>query len=124
MTGKSGNDTGQTVNKPTSREAAVALGWEPGSPAAPRVLAAGYGHLARRILDIARQEGVHIHRDDTLAELLARAPVGAEIPEEAWQVVAELLAFLYREDRRLAEKMARATRQDLPPAAEGERQTR
>ncbi len=111
----------KSVKKTTAREAAVALGWEPGGAGAPRVLAAGYGHLARRILEVAREEGVHIHRDDTLAELLARAPVGAEIPEEAWQAVAELLAFLYREDQRLAEKMARATRQDLPPTSKESR---
>ncbi|MDX8401786.1 MAG: EscU/YscU/HrcU family type III secretion system export apparatus switch protein [Mariprofundaceae bacterium] len=94
----------------------MALGWEPERKEAPRVLAAGEGHLARKIMEIAREAGVHIHRDDTLARLLARVPVGMEIPEEAWQVVAELLAFLYREDRRLEEKTARFTRQDLPPS--------
>ncbi len=102
------------------REAAVALEYDPATGGAPKVLAAGFGEIARRILDIARQEGIHIHKDDTLARLLARVPPGQEIPEEAWQLVAELLAFLYATDARLAEKMARARRQKMPAASEPE----
>jgi len=90
----------------SEQQAAVAIAYDPASGQAPRVLAAGYGEIARRIMQIARDEGVHIHRDDTLAQLLVRVPVGKEIPEGAWQLVAELLAFLYANDRRLAEKIA------------------
>ncbi|RMH51148.1 MAG: hypothetical protein D6682_05190 [Zetaproteobacteria bacterium] len=88
------------------REAAVALGYDPERGGAPKVLAAGFGEVARRIMELARASGVHIHRDDNLVQLLARVPVGEEIPEEAYQLVAELLAFLYRTDKRLAEKSA------------------
>jgi len=92
------------------RPAAVALGYEPGSTGAPKVLASGYGHIARRILEIAKEEQIHIHQDDNLAKLLARVPSGTEIPEQAYQLVAELLAFLYQTDRKLAEKKAAADR--------------
>ncbi len=102
-------------NKRTLRPAAVALEYDPATNDAPRVLASGFGVLAERILEIARQEGIHIHRNDNLAELLARVPAGSEIPEAAYRLVAELLAFLYRTDRRLAEKMSAVNRQDLPP---------
>ncbi len=99
------------------REVAVALEYRPDAGSAPTVLAAGFGEIARRILEIARQERIHIHEDDTLAGLLARVPPGREIPEEAYQLVAELLAFLYATDARLAEKMARSGRQKMPPAS-------
>ncbi len=89
----------------SDQPAAVALAYDPASAGAPKVLASGYGHIARRIMEIARHEGIHIHQDDNLAEILARVPAGTEIPEEAYQLVAELLAFLYQTDRRLAEKM-------------------
>ncbi len=85
----------------------MALGYDAESNTAPKVLAAGFGEVARRIMELARESGVHIHRDDNLVQLLAQVPVGQEIPEEAYQLVAELLSFLYRTDRRLAEKAAR-----------------
>ena len=89
-----------------NQKATVALGYAPEGLSAPKVLAAGYGEVAKRILDIARESGVHIHQDHNLANLLAQVPVGQEIPEEAYQLVAELLSFLYRTDKKLAEKMS------------------
>ncbi|HKJ83553.1 MAG TPA: EscU/YscU/HrcU family type III secretion system export apparatus switch protein [Mariprofundaceae bacterium] len=88
------------------REAAVALGYDPDSQGAPKVLAAGFGEVARVILATAREHGVHIHEDANLAELLARVPVGGAIPEEAYQLVAELLAFLCMTDQKMAEKLS------------------
>ncbi|MDQ6995584.1 MAG: EscU/YscU/HrcU family type III secretion system export apparatus switch protein [Mariprofundaceae bacterium] len=88
------------------QEAAVALGYDPESPTAPKVLASGLGEVAKKILEVARENNVHIHQDDNLAQLLAQIPVGSEIPEEAYQVVAELLSFLYQTDQKMAEKMS------------------
>jgi len=89
------------MNHLREQEAAVALGYEQNIGGAPRVLAAGFGHVAKSILSIAREHEMHIHQDKDLAPLLARVPVGQEIPEEAYQVVAELLAFLYQADKHL-----------------------
>ena len=113
--GASGVNGKRPTGRNETREVAVALEYQPDRAGAPRVLAAGFGEIARRILEIARHEGIHIHEDDTLARLLARVPPGSEIPEAAYQLVAELLAFLYATDARLAEKMARARRQKMPP---------
>ncbi len=83
------------------QQAAVALGYDHDAGGAPRVLAAGVGEIAKSILALAREHDVHIHHDEQLATLLAQLPVGQEIPEEAYQLVAELLAFLYRTDQNL-----------------------
>ncbi len=88
------------------QQAAVALGYDPKTPTAPKVLASGLGEVAKKILEIARESDVHIHQDDNLAQLLAQVPVGSEIPEEAYQLVAEVLSFLYETDQKLAEKMS------------------
>ncbi|MFQ5518534.1 MAG: EscU/YscU/HrcU family type III secretion system export apparatus switch protein [Mariprofundus sp.] len=89
-----------------NQQAAVALGYDPGEKQVPKVLAAGYGEIARRILELAKKNKLHIHEDENLAQLLAQVPVGQEIPEDAYQLVAELLAFLYQTDQKLAEKMS------------------
>jgi len=89
------------------QQAAVALGYNPQSPNAPKVLASGLGEIAKKILEVARENDVHIHQDDNLAQLLAQVPLGSEIPEEAYQLVAELLSFLYQTDAGMAEKIAK-----------------
>jgi len=101
----------------TEREVAVALGFNPEHDDAPKVLAAGYGETAKKIMSIAKSEGIHIHQEDNLAHLLARVPSGQEIPQEAYQLVAELLSFLYSTDQRMAEKTSAVQRKKLPDAS-------
>jgi flagellar biosynthesis protein len=76
---------------------AVALGYEPGGArSAPEVLASGVGLLAERIVEKARALGVPVREDSDLAEVLGNLPLGAEIPPELYEAVAEVLAFIYR----------------------------
>jgi flagellar biosynthesis protein len=62
---------------------------------APRVVAAGRGHIAAAILEHARDAGVPVHKDPELADALAGLALGAEVPEELWAAVAEALAWAY-----------------------------
>lgn len=66
--------------------------------AAPRVLASGTGYLADRIEVLAREHGIPIVKDTFLADILSIIEPGSTIPKEAYKLVAELLAFLYRTD--------------------------
>lgn len=82
---------------------AVALRYDANQEAAPRVVATGRGDLARRILTVAGSHGIPVHEDPTLAQLLAKLELGTEIPAELYQVVAEVLAFVYRLNRQVGE---------------------
>lgn len=93
-----------------SRTRAVALRHQLGSDAAPQVTAKGEGEIAQRILDVARKSGVPVREDRDLLELLSRCDVGATIPGELFEVVARLLAHLYRLNREARERGAA-----LPP---------
>jgi flagellar biosynthesis protein len=62
---------------------------------APRVIAAGRGHVAATILERAREAGVPVHKDPDLADTLAGLALGQEVPEELWTAVAEVLAWAY-----------------------------
>ncbi len=75
---------------------AVALKYDSGSGAAPMVVASGQGDIAERIIELAQEAGLHITTDPGLAELLAQIPIGHEIPEELYQAVAAVLAYVYR----------------------------
>ena len=62
---------------------------------APRVVAAGRGHIAAKILEAARDAGVPVHQDPELADALALLALGDEVPDELWAAVAEALAWAY-----------------------------
>jgi flagellar biosynthesis protein len=74
---------------------AAALRYEEGAYA-PRVVAAGSGEVAERILALAREHGVPVRDDAPLAEALARLALEAEVPPELWAAVAEALVWAYR----------------------------
>jgi flagellar biosynthesis protein len=78
----------------TARAAAVR--YDPSDGRAPRVVASGAGETAARIESLARASGVPIVADADLVQLLAAVDVGQEIPEELFDAVAHLVAFLYR----------------------------
>ncbi len=74
---------------------AAALKYVCATDAAPKVTASGRGMVAERIITIARENGVPIKSDPDLIQVLSKLKVGAEIPEELYRAVAEILAFVY-----------------------------
>lgn len=79
---------------------AAALRYKPGTDGAPRVVAAGKGFVAEKIIARAREAGVPIHGDELLVQALVELDLCQEIPVELYAAVAEILAFVYRLDRR------------------------
>jgi flagellar biosynthesis protein len=79
---------------------AAALRYEKGVDAAPKLVAAGAGHLADRILALARESGVPVREDAALADALARLQVDLDIPPELYAAVAEALVWAYSLDAR------------------------
>lgn len=77
---------------------AIALTYDPGEDA-PKVVASGRGALAERIIEEAKQAKVPVHRDDKLADTLAKLEIGDMIPPELYEVVAEILVFVDRMDK-------------------------
>ncbi len=73
---------------------AVALQWEEETMGAPVVVAAGKQHMARRIIREARRCGVPVIQDIRLAASLSELQVGEEIPENLYDVVANVIRLL------------------------------
>ncbi len=82
---------------------AVALKYEQESVHAPLVVAKGRGYIAEQIMKIAEENGITIHKDADLAEILNTIDLNAEIPVEAFAAVAEILAYMYRLNGKIAE---------------------
>ncbi|HHZ16631.1 MAG TPA: EscU/YscU/HrcU family type III secretion system export apparatus switch protein [Peptococcaceae bacterium] len=88
----------ETHNPQTIRhKKAVALQYDQEQvEGAPRLVAVGEGYLAEKIIEIAQKENVPIVENQEVVSKLIHFPVGAEIPEELYQAVAEILVYLYR----------------------------
>ena len=79
-----------------ARHEAVALRYDPTSDSAPKLVAKGKGVVADRILEIAREHGIPVQEDASLARTLVALELFREIPPHLYLAVAEVLAFLYR----------------------------
>jgi Uncharacterized homolog of the cytoplasmic domain of flagellar protein FhlB len=79
---------------------AVALKYEPGERSAPVVVAKGKGYLANAIVEKAAENGVPVQEDASLVEVLSKLDLNQEIPPELYALVAEILSFIYRSDKR------------------------
>ncbi len=89
----------------TKPDKAVAIKYNEQESTAPEVVASGKGVVAERIIEVARDAGIHIQQDPDLVELLAKVEIGEEIPVELYQTVAEVLAFVYKINTRFKEKV-------------------
>lgn len=79
---------------------AVAIRYEHGAMAAPKVVASGLDFLALRIREIAERHGVAVVENKPLAQALYRATkVGQEIPPDLYRAVAEVLAYVLQRQR-------------------------
>ncbi len=75
---------------------AVAIKYSPEENDAPIVIAKGQDYLAFRIKEIAKENKVEIVENKALARTLyAAVEIGDPIPEELYQAVAEILAYVY-----------------------------
>ncbi len=75
---------------------AVALRYDQEKEGAPRIIGKGAGHLAEKLIELAREHDIPIHEDSDLLEILSRLDLNEEIPPETYVIVAEILAFVYR----------------------------
>ncbi|MFD1177175.1 EscU/YscU/HrcU family type III secretion system export apparatus switch protein [Paenibacillus puldeungensis] len=82
---------------------AVALKYDPGQGEAPVVAAKGSGLLAEKILETAKEHGIPVQEDAALVEVLSKLDLDQHIPAELYDLVAEILTFIYRSDK-LAER--------------------
>ncbi|MFZ5776204.1 MAG: flagellar biosynthesis protein FlhB [Thermodesulfobacteriota bacterium] len=75
---------------------AIALKYDALSMTAPKVLAKGAGLIAQRIREIAMEHGIPLVEDKPLAQALYKSvDINESIPENLFQAVAEVLAYVY-----------------------------
>lgn len=86
----------------TALQKAVAMRYRPGADEAPVVVAKGKGGTAENIIQLAKEHQIPIQEDPSLVEVLSQIDLNRQIPEELYQVVAEVMAFMYRVDKKVS----------------------
>lgn len=80
---------------------AVAIRYKEGQDMAPTVVAKGMNQIALNIKKIARENEVHIVQNPPLARSIYKdVDLDAPIPETLFQAVAEVLAYVYKMDKK------------------------
>lgn len=80
---------------------AVAIKYDQEKSYAPVVVAKGIDHVAQQIKKIARENNVHILQNPPLARsLYSEVDVDKHIPESLFGAVAEVLAYVYKINKR------------------------
>ncbi len=73
----------------------VALKYDRQSDPAPKVVAKGKNLIAEKIEEIAKEHNIYVKKDEKLTDELYRLNINEEIPEELYEAVAKVLAFIY-----------------------------
>lgn len=79
-------------------DTAVALKYEAGLDVAPKVVAKGRHYLAQKIIEVARTHNVPVYPDAGLVQMLYEVNLDRAIPEDLYQLVAEVLAWVWTVD--------------------------
>ncbi len=82
------------VTNPT--HIAIAIKYDTQEMVAPEIMAKGQRLYAQHIRQLADEHDIPIMRNVPLAWALVELEVGDEVPEDLYQAVAEILAFVYR----------------------------
>jgi len=77
---------------------AIALRYEKQTDAAPRIVAKGAGAVADAIIATASQHEVPVLENLPLVDALMTLQLDAVIPEDLFEAVAAILAFVYRKN--------------------------
>lgn len=80
-------------SQPKPIKKAVALRYDK-TDVAPTIIGKGAGIVADNILEKAEQAEVPIYEDKELVETLSKIDIGDYIPEELYQVVAQIMVFV------------------------------
>ncbi len=92
---------------------AVALSYDEEGQAAPVIVASGVGYMARRIIQAAKDNGVPIYEDNSLATVLTQLDLGTEIPEELYAAIVDIYVYFLNYGKTKKEK-EKAEEKELP----------
>jgi flagellar biosynthesis protein len=99
--------SGITKKQSDVPKVAAAVRYDAAKDDAPRLTAKGKGHVAERIIELARQHDIPVRSDKALIQILSQLDIDQHIPPELYKAVAEILAFVYSANEKYREEQGR-----------------
>lgn len=65
----------------------------------PQIVAQGKGYVAQKIIDLAKENNIHLEEDTMLLENLLDLDLGDNIPPQLYAVIAEMLLLIEEMER-------------------------
>lgn len=79
------------------KQRAVALKYDKdNNTSAPIIVASGMGYTAEKILEVASQNDIPVYEDTSLATMLSRLNLGAEIPPELYKAIVDIYIYFLK----------------------------
>ena len=78
-------DMTERTQEKEKQKTAVAVAYQPGD-VAPKILAAGKGEVAERIIEAAKENEVPFYQDHALADTLAKLEIGQHVPPSSMRL--------------------------------------
>lgn len=98
--------SGKVIIERDDVKGAVALSYDGSKEeAAPIVIAKGRGSIAQKIIDSAKEHDISITKDAELVDSLIPLPLGEQIPEELYEAVAQIFAYLSELDEKVGDEI-------------------
>ena len=66
----------------------------------PFITAKGKGELAKKIIETAQENNIHIEENEALVNLLSAEEINTAIPEEAYSALAVIFAFILEREEK------------------------
>lgn len=83
------------------RKIATAIKYDRGVDDVPKLVAKGMGLIAENIVDTAEAHEIPVYQDERLSQQLYNLSLGEEIPPELYEIVAEVLVFIAKMDKKV-----------------------
>jgi flagellar biosynthesis protein len=96
--------SGITKTQSDVPKVAAAIRYDAARDDAPKLTAKGKGHVADRIIELARQHDIPVRSDKALIQILSQLDIDRHIPPELYKAVAEILAFVYSANEKYREE--------------------
>jgi len=99
--------SGITKTQSDASKMAAAIRYDAARDDAPKLTAKGKGHVADRIIELARQHDIPVRSDKALIQILSQLDIDRHIPPELYKAMAEILAFVYSANEKYREEQGR-----------------
>jgi len=94
-----------STTDPAKRKA-IAIQYNVDADQVPRIVAAGQGDLADKILKMAEEHNIVLFEDPSLSDLMSKLDINKSIPLALFPLVAEVLAIVYKLDSMAKKRQA------------------